>query len=95
MTELWVKYGQYSAVPVSTEGCRDVIRLINSIKKELAPLLDVYASAQLSLSLTVDGTALEPDDPVPAQNTARTPLFISVTRTTDQGTNPLFITSRY
>ena len=78
MTKLWVKFKTNNAVKVSTEGCQDVDDFLEACKKELSPLLDSYASAQLSLSTTDGGTPLEPDDDIPAQNTAKAPLFISV-----------------
>ena len=39
-------------------------------------MLGSYDSAQLSLSTTDGGTPLQPDDDIPAQNTAKSPLFI-------------------
>ena len=74
----WVKYKNNNSVKVSTEDCQDVDDFIKACKKELSPLLDSYAPAQLCLSTTADGPPLQPDDPIPAQNTAKNPLFISV-----------------
>ncbi|KAJ8328248.1 hypothetical protein O5D80_003610 [Batrachochytrium dendrobatidis] len=77
-SELWVKLGSYNAVEVSTEGCRNVDKFLKACKRELSHKLGAYDSAQLSLSTTAGGPALEPDAALPAQNTAKAPLFISV-----------------
>ena len=79
MTKRWVKFkNSYNPTQVSTEDCQNVDDFLEACKKKLSPLLDSYAPAQLSLS-TTEGTPLEPDDPIPAQNTAKSPFFISVT----------------
>ena len=77
MSKLWVKFRNCNATQVSTEECQNVDDFLEACKKKLSPLLDSYAPAQLSLS-TTDGTALQPDEAIPAQNTAKTPLFINV-----------------
>ena len=81
MTKLWVKFKSNNAVKVSTEECQDVDDFIKACKKELPHLLGSYDSAQLVLSTTADGTPLQPDDAIPAQNTAKAPLFITATDT--------------
>jgi hypothetical protein len=58
--------------------CEIVDDFLEACKKKLSPLFDSVATAQLSLSSTEGGTPLQPDDLIPAQNTAKTPLFISV-----------------
>ncbi|KAK6094105.1 hypothetical protein MT418_005920 [Batrachochytrium dendrobatidis] len=78
MTKLWVKFKPNNATRVSTEDCEIVDDLLKACKKELSPHFDSYAPAQLCLSTTDGGTPLQPDDPIPAQNTAKTPLFITV-----------------
>ncbi|OAJ40352.1 hypothetical protein BDEG_24097 [Batrachochytrium dendrobatidis JEL423] len=74
----WVKFKPNNATRVSTEDCEIVDDLLKACKKELSPHFDSYAIDQLSLSTTDGGTPLQPDDPIPAQNTAKTPLFITV-----------------
>jgi len=78
MTKRWVKFKTYNAVKVSTEECQDVDDFLEACKEKLSPLLDSYAPAQLCLSTTDGGPPLQPDDAIPAQNTAKSPLFISV-----------------
>ena len=78
MTKRWVKFKTNNATRVSTEDSEIVDDFLKQCKKELPHLLGSYDSAQLCLSTTDGGTALQPDDAIPAQNTAKTPLFISV-----------------
>ena len=80
MSKLWVKFQEFKAVKVSVEGCEDVNDVIKACKKELSPLLDSFASAQLFLSTTVDGSSsFDPGDPIPATpNTSKTPLYIHI-----------------
>ncbi|KAK5667467.1 hypothetical protein QVD99_006061 [Batrachochytrium dendrobatidis] len=78
MTKLWVKFKPNNATRVSTEDCEIVDDLLKACKKELSRKLGEYDVDQLSLSTTDGGTPLQPDDPIPAQNTAKTPLFITV-----------------
>ena len=78
MTKRWVKFKTNNATQVSTEECQDVDDFLEACKKKLSSTLGSYDSAQLSLSTTNGGTPLQPDDAIPAQNTAKTPLFISV-----------------
>jgi S1-C subfamily serine protease len=78
MTKLWVRYKNNNPTQVSTEECHNVDDFLKACKKELSPLLDSYAPAQLSLSTTDGGTPLQPDDDIPAQNTAKNPLFIGI-----------------
>jgi hypothetical protein len=84
MTKLWVKFKPNNATRVSTEECQDVDDFLKACKKELSPHFDSVAIDQLFLSLTDGGEALQPDDPLPAQNTAKTPLFITITATSGQ-----------
>ena len=81
MTKLWVKYKNNNSTQVSTEECRNVDDFLEACKKKLSPLLDSYAPAQLSLSTTDGGIPLQPDDDIPAQNTAKNSLFITATDT--------------
>jgi hypothetical protein len=78
MSKIWVKFGKNNATRVSTENCDIVDDFLEACKKKLPHLLGSYDSAQLSLSNTDGGTPLKPDDSIPAQNTANTPLLISV-----------------
>jgi hypothetical protein len=78
MTKLWVKLKTNNAVKVSTEECQDVDDFLEACKKKLPHLLGSYDAAQLCLSTTDGGPPLQPDDAIPAQNTAKSPLFISV-----------------
>ena len=76
MLKLWVKFGGSNATQVSTEGCLNIDDFIEAVKKKL----QISNPAQeISISLTEGGKALDPDDSVPLQNTAKTPLYISVT----------------
>ena len=77
-TKLWVKFDSYNPTRVSTEGCEIVDDFLEACKKKLSPHFDYVATDQLSLSTTEGGTPLQPDDAIPAQNTAKSPLFISV-----------------
>jgi hypothetical protein len=76
MTKLWVQFKTNNAVKVSTDDCEDVNDFLKACKKEHSSTLGSFDVCQLSLSTTADGASLAPDDPVPAQNTAKTPLFI-------------------
>ena len=78
MSKLWVKFNNYSPTRVSTENCEIVDDFIKSCKKELLSLYGQFPPGEISLSTSKGGTPLEPDDPLPAQNTAKTPLIISV-----------------
>ncbi|KAJ3307851.1 hypothetical protein HDV04_002450, partial [Boothiomyces sp. JEL0838] len=77
-SELWVKLGNYRATQVSTDGCSNVDKFLKACKKELEPDLDNVSLARLTLSTTENGPPLEPGAHLPAENTARTPLFIRV-----------------
>jgi hypothetical protein len=85
MSKLWIKFKTNNAVKVSTEECQDVDDFLKQCKKELSPHFDSIATDQLSLSTTDGGTPLQPDDAIPAQNTAQTPLFISIADGSTQG----------
>ena len=74
---LWVKF-KNNPTKVPTQECDNVDHFSKACKKELSNLLGSYAPGQFSLSTTEGGTPLEPDDPLPDQNTGKTPLFISV-----------------
>ena len=78
MTKRWVKLKTNNATQVSTEECQDVDDFLKACKKELSSKLGSYDVDQLSLSTTDGGSPLQPDDPIPDQNTAKTPLFIGV-----------------
>jgi hypothetical protein len=78
MTKLWVKYKDNNSIKVSTEDCQDVDDFLEACKKKLSPHFDSIATDQLSLSTTDGGTPLQPDDDIPAQNTAKNPLVISI-----------------
>jgi hypothetical protein len=75
---MWIKFRNYQATQVSTEGCQDVYDFLEACKKELSHKLVSYDIDQLFLSTTEGGSPLEPDDPIPAPNTAKTPLLISL-----------------
>ena len=78
MSKLWIKFKTYSATQVSTPDCQNVDDFLKACKKELLFLYGQFPPGELSLSTTEGGSPLEPDDPIPAPNTAKTPLFISV-----------------
>ncbi|KAK5670825.1 hypothetical protein QVD99_002594 [Batrachochytrium dendrobatidis] len=63
----------------STEDCANVDDFKEAFNKKLSRDFDSYDAAQLSLSLTDGGEALQPYDPVPAQNTGDHPLLITIT----------------
>ena len=58
MLKLWVQLKPNNAIKVASEGCQDIDDLIEACTKEVGELLGPYDSAQLSLSLTNDGTPL-------------------------------------
>ena len=76
MSKSWVKFGGSNATQVSTQGCLNVDDFIKAVKKELQI---PNPPQEISISLIEGGKALDPDDSVPLQNTAKTPLYISVT----------------
>ena len=86
MKNLWVKFQPNNAVEVMTDNCTNVYQLIKEVKKELSPLLDSYAPAQLSLSLTDGGEGLRPGlrltdiplQPKYLENNDEHPLFITM-----------------
>jgi hypothetical protein len=78
MSKLWVKFKHNNATRVSTEGCQVVDDFLEACKKKLCSKLGSYDVDQISLCTTDGGTPFQPDDPLPAENTAKTPLFISV-----------------
>jgi hypothetical protein len=85
MTKRWVKFKANNATRVSTEDSEIVDDFLKQCKKELPLKLGSYDVDQLCLSTTDGGTPLQPDDPIPAQNTAQTPLFISISDGSTQG----------
>ena len=85
MLKLWIRFKPNNAIKVSTDECEDVNDFLKACKKEHSSKLGSYGVDQLSLSLTDGGTPLEPDDPIPAQNTAKTCLFISIAVGSAQG----------
>jgi hypothetical protein len=78
MTKLWLKYKNNNPTQVSTEECHNVDDFLKACKKELQI---PNPPQELSLSTTDGGTPLQPDDYIPAQNTAKNPLFITATAT--------------
>ena len=78
MTKLWIKFKTNNATQVSTEECQNVDDFLDACKKKLLFLYGQFPPGELSLSITEGGTPLQPDDPIPAQNTAKDPLFIRV-----------------
>ena len=78
MIKLWVKYKNNNSTQVSTEECHNVDDFLKACKKELQI---PNPPQELSLSTTDGGTPLQPDDDIPAQNTAKNPLFITATAT--------------
>lgn len=63
---------------VSTKDCENVDDFIEAVKKKLSNKLGQVDSDNITLHTTEDGPALEPDDTLPAQNTKKTALFITV-----------------
>ena len=82
MSKLWVKFKTNNATQVSTQECFNVDDFIKAVKKELQI---PNPPQELSLSTAAEGPLLQPDDPIPAQNTAQTPLFISIADVSTQG----------
>jgi hypothetical protein len=78
MAKRWVKFQTFPPTQVSTENCENVDDFIKACKKELPRKLGSYDADQLSLSTSAGAGPLQPDDDLPAQNTAQTPLFISI-----------------
>jgi hypothetical protein len=74
----WVKFGTNRATQVSTEGCTNVDDFIKACKKELSPLLDSYASVQISLFLPGADNSLMSSNPVPTENNEETALNVAV-----------------
>ena len=83
-TELWVLLKSHDSaavnnpVKVSTKDCRCVSHFIKAIKRELANKLGTVAVNRITLHLSKDSPALEPDDTLPAQNTKQTALVVTV-----------------
>jgi hypothetical protein len=77
MSKRWVRIQGKYAVKVSTEGCQDIDDFIKAIKKEFPTHFTSVETDQISLS-TADGTLLERDNPIPAENTAKKALLVSI-----------------
>ena len=78
-----MKYGETNAVKVSTENCDDVDDFIKAVMKELTPLLNAYAPAQISISSREGGLALRRgmlinEIPEIDKNDDENPLYIIV-----------------
>jgi hypothetical protein len=84
MSKLWIKFKTNNATQVSTQECLNVDDFLKACKKELSPLLDSFAPAQLFLSINADGNALRPgilltdipSQPAYSENDDEHPLFI-------------------
>ena len=80
--KLWVRLKYSAAVnrptQVLTKDCDNVDDFIEAIKKKLSNKLGHVDSDNITLHLTEDADALEPDDTLPAQNTKQTALFVTV-----------------
>ena len=74
---------------VPTKDCENVDDFIKAIKKELSPKLDAIAVDNITLHITKDSPALEPDDPLPAQNTKQTALVVAVPPPAAPSSGPL------
>jgi hypothetical protein len=80
--ELWVLLKSHDsavvnqAVLVSTQHCRYVTHFIDAVKKKLSPKLDHVSVDNITLHVTEDSPALEPDAALPAQNTKQTALVV-------------------
>ena len=61
---------------VPTKDCENVDDFIKAIKKELSNELGHIDPHRITLHLTKDSPALEPDDALPAQNTKKTALVV-------------------
>jgi hypothetical protein len=75
MSKLWVKFGSNDVIQVDTTGCNYVDDFIEACQKKLQipnPPQEGF------LSLNNGGEAFKRDDPIPAQNSAKKPLFINV-----------------
>ena len=86
MAKLWVRFKPYNPTQVSTDGCDDVDDFIKATKKELQM---PNPPQELFLTTTDGGPSLKPGDPLPAQNTDDTPLFISVAALLTTTSSPL------
>ena len=95
MSKLWVRFGHYNPTRVSTKDCDNVDDFLKACKKELPSKLGSYDIDQLSLSTTVGGPPLEPDAPLPSQNTAKTPLIIRVADAAQRMTDVDIITRAF
>ena len=99
-TELWILLKSNTpgavnqAVLVSTQDCRFVTHFIKAIKKELSNELAHVDPHRISLHTTEDSPALEPDDPLPAQNTKQTALVIKVPPPAAPSSGPLLKSHR-
>lgn len=98
--KLWVllKSNDSAAVnhptQVPTKDCDNVDDFIKAIKKELPKQLGDYDPSLITLHLTKDGPALEPDDALPAQNTKQTALVVTVPPSAAPSSGPLMKAGR-
>ena len=98
--ELWVLLKSHDsavvnqAVLVSTQHCRYVTHFIDAVKKKLSPKLDQVSVDNITLLVTKDGPALEPDDPLPAQNTKQTALVVTAPPSAAPSSGPLMKAGR-
>jgi hypothetical protein len=63
---------------VPTKDCENVDDFIDAIKKKLSNELGTVDPHRITLHLTQDSSALEPNASLPAQNTMQTALIVSV-----------------
>ena len=82
--KLWVLFKSHDSAVVNhptqvpTKDCDNVDDFIEAVKKELPKQLGDYDPSLITLHLTEDGPALEPDDPLPPANTKQTALVVTV-----------------
>jgi hypothetical protein len=80
-SKLWVKFEKSNSFQVSKEGCENVFDFLEALVKETSPVFDDVAIKDLTLS-TQDRT-LEPDEPLPEENTETSPLLLAIPRKYD------------
>ena len=93
--KLWVLLKSHDSAVVNnptqvlSKDCENVDDFIEAIKKKLSNKLGHVDSDDITLHLTKDGPALEPDDPLPAQNTKQTALVVAVPPPAAPSSGPL------
>ena len=98
--KLWVLLKSHDSavvnkpVKVPTKDCDDVDDFIDAVKKKLSPKLDAIAVDNITLHITKDGPALEPDAALPAQNTKQTALVVTVPPPAAPSSGPLMKAGR-